>query len=105
MGTTGPTYPLARARAIASAQVTFAAWLLVETGAGQRCMLLRLPRACVLTPGFAMVESLVVLASLLQRYQLLPLAPDAPFPSPAALLTLRPADFKLRLLARQDTSK
>lgn len=56
------------------------------------------PRNCVGT-GFAMVEVLTVLAGLLQRWKL-QVPPGAPFPQPAALITLRPAAVELLLVPR-----
>ncbi|KAI8472926.1 MAG: cytochrome P450 [Monoraphidium minutum] len=46
------------------------------------------PRNCI-GAGFAMIEAVLVLAALLQRYRLAP-PPNAGFPRPKALLTLRP---------------
>lgn len=57
------------------------------------------PRNCVGT-GFAMVEVLTVLAGLLQQWELQPPGPGAPFPQPAALITLRPAAVELMLVPR-----
>lgn len=57
------------------------------------------PRNCIGT-GFAMVEAVLVLAALLQRYELAP-APGAGFPRPKALLTLRPDGVPLRVLTRR----
>ncbi|KAL6746717.1 cytochrome P450 [Haematococcus lacustris] len=58
------------------------------------------PRNCVGT-GFAMMEAILVIASLLQRYELAPVTRDAPFPLPKPLITLRPSSVQLRLKARQ----
>jgi len=56
------------------------------------------PRNCIGT-GFAMMEAILVVAALLQRYELRP-APGGAFPAPKALLTLRPEGVPLRVLAR-----
>jgi cytochrome P450 len=56
------------------------------------------PRNCIGT-GFAMMEAVLALAALLQRYALAP-APGARFPRPKALLTLRPDGAPLRVLPR-----
>ncbi|KAK9829411.1 hypothetical protein WJX72_005691 [[Myrmecia] bisecta] len=56
------------------------------------------PRNCIGT-GFAMMETLLILASILQKFQLLPV-PGARFPKPDARITLRPADVKLRVQPR-----
>lgn len=57
------------------------------------------PRNCIGT-GFAMVEAVIVLASVLRRFELRP-PPGGGFPSPKALLTLRPAGVPLRVLPRR----
>ena len=57
------------------------------------------PRNCIGT-GFAMTEAVLVLAMLLQRYELQPLSPAAGFPRPKPLLTLRPEGVPLRVLPR-----
>jgi cytochrome P450 len=58
------------------------------------------PRNCIGT-GFAMMEALLVLSALLQRFEVEPLHPGAPFPKPKALLTLRPEGVPLRIKRRQ----
>lgn len=47
------------------------------------------PRNCIGT-GFAMMETMLILASILQRYNLTPGGPDNSFPTAKPLLTLRP---------------
>jgi hypothetical protein len=58
------------------------------------------PRNCIGT-GFAMTEAVLVLALLLQRYELQPVSPAAGFPRPKPMLTLRPEAVNLRVIARQ----
>jgi hypothetical protein len=58
------------------------------------------PRNCIGT-GFAMTEAVLVLALLLQRYELHPVSPAAGFPRPKPMLTLRPEAVNLRVTARQ----
>ena len=58
------------------------------------------PRNCIGT-GFAMMEALLVLSALLQRYEVQPVNPGAAFPKPKALLTLRPEGVPLRVVQRQ----
>lgn len=58
------------------------------------------PRNCIGT-GFAMTEAVLVLAMLLQRYELQPVSPAAGFPQPKPMLTLRPEAVHLRLVSRQ----
>lgn len=61
------------------------------------------PRVCIGT-GFAMLEAVLVLASLLSRYELTPPPAETgapPFPRPAAVLTLRPSSVPLRILPRR----
>jgi cytochrome P450 len=57
------------------------------------------PRNCI-GAGFAMMEAVLVLAALLQRYELAP-APGRRFPRPKALLTLRPEGAPLRVVSRR----
>ncbi len=63
----------------------------VPFGAGQR--------NCIGT-GFAWMEAIIVLAAILQRYEMSPAAPGAAFPRPAPLLTLRPEAVRLKLVPR-----
>jgi cytochrome P450 len=58
------------------------------------------PRNCIGT-GFAMTEAVLVLAMMLQRYELQPVTPAAGFPRPKPMLTLRPEAVPLRLLRRR----
>jgi hypothetical protein len=58
------------------------------------------PRNCIGT-GFAMTEAVLVLAMLLQRYELQPVSPAAGFPRPKPMLTLRPEAVPLRVVRRQ----
>lgn len=57
------------------------------------------PRNCIGT-GFAMMEGLLLVAMILQRWRLVPPDRDAAFPSPAPLITLRPERVELRLRTR-----
>jgi len=57
------------------------------------------PRNCIGT-GFAMMEAMLVVAAVLQRYQLSPPSPGAPFPQPKPLITLRPEAVPLRISPR-----
>ncbi len=57
-----------------------------------------LPIMCA--AGFAMMEAVLVLATVLARYQLDPL-PGASFPQPVPQITLRPACVRLLLRKRQ----
>ena len=57
------------------------------------------PRVCI-GAGFAMLEGVLVLASLLRSWELLPPAAGAPFPAAAPRITLRPAAVPLRLRPR-----
>jgi len=57
------------------------------------------PRNCIGT-GFALVEAVLVVAAVLQRFELR-LPPGQGFPEPEALLTLRPAAFQVDLKARE----
>jgi hypothetical protein len=57
------------------------------------------PRNCIGT-GFAMTEAVLVLAMLLQRYELQPVSPAAGFPRAKPMLTLRPEGVPLRMLPR-----
>jgi len=57
------------------------------------------PRNCIGT-GFAMMEAILVVAAILQRFELTP-APGAPaFPAAKPLLTLRPDAVRLRIVPR-----
>ena len=56
------------------------------------------PRSCIGT-GFALVEAVLVVAAVLQRFELR-LPPGQGLPKPEALLTLRPAAFQVDLRAR-----
>ena len=57
------------------------------------------PRNCIGT-GFAMMEAVLVLACLLQRWRLTPPREGAEFPRAAPLITLRPERVDVRLHAR-----
>lgn len=56
------------------------------------------PRNCIGT-GFALVEAVLVVAAVLQKFDLR-LPPGQGFPEPEALLTLRPSSFQLDLVER-----
>ncbi|KAG1680799.1 hypothetical protein FOA52_008132 [Chlamydomonas sp. UWO 241] len=57
------------------------------------------PRNCIGT-GFAMMEAILVIASLVQRYRLSP-SPDSPgFPEPKPMITLRPEAVPLSISRR-----
>jgi hypothetical protein len=58
------------------------------------------PRNCIGT-GFAMMEAVLVLAALLQRYEVRPEGPSSALPSPKPLLTLRPDGVRLRIVQRK----
>jgi cytochrome P450 len=58
------------------------------------------PRKCIGT-GFAMVEGMLVVASVLQRYRLEPPSSWADFPEAEPLITLRPKAVRVKLRARQ----
>ncbi len=55
-------------------------------------------RNCIGT-GFAMMEAILVLASILQRFDLRPAAPGL-FPTPRPQITLRPDEVQLKLQLR-----
>lgn len=55
------------------------------------------PRNCIGT-GFAMMEAILVVVSVVQRFRL---APSGPFPTPKPLITLRPEAVPLRITLRQ----
>ncbi len=57
------------------------------------------PRNCIGT-GFAMIETVIVVAALLQRFEVAP-GPGGAFPRARALLTLRPEGVPLRVLPRR----
>jgi cytochrome P450 len=58
------------------------------------------PRNCIGT-GFAMTEAILIVAMLLQRYELQPMTPAAGFPRPKPMLTLRPEAVPLRITRRK----
>jgi cytochrome P450 len=57
-------------------------------------------RNCVGT-FFAWMEAVIVLATVLQHWELQPAAAGAPFPRPQPLLTLRPEEVRLKLVRRR----
>lgn len=57
------------------------------------------PRNCIGT-GFAMMEGLLLMAMILQRWRLVPPGKEVAFPTPAPLITLRPERVELRLRTR-----
>eukprot|EP00775_Hariotina_reticulata_P008971 gene8971-9146_t len=52
-------------------------------------------------PRFAMTEAVIILAMLLQRYELKPVTPAAGFPRAKPMLTLRPEAVPLRICIRK----
>jgi len=57
------------------------------------------PRNCIGT-GFAMMEAILVIASVVQRYRLEPSSSSRAFPQPKPLITLRPEAVPLLILPR-----
>mmetsp|Transcript_22474 Transcript_22474/g.62331 ORF Transcript_22474/g.62331 Transcript_22474/m.62331 type:complete len:545 (+) Transcript_22474:187-1821(+) len=83
-----------------SGQLADGSWVKALSGMGSNGAYLPFgggPRNCIGT-GFAMMEAKLVMASVLQKFQIDPPSISSQFPKPEAIITLRPpSDLKLSL--------
>lgn len=65
-----------------------------------RCVVVTLFAINLVCTGFAMMEAILVVASVLQRYKLKPVSSRPDFPKPKPLITLRPEAVHISISPR-----